>query len=508
MVNHCCTCVCIVLPYKDTLSFYKKSLLVIFFNFQNCSSNEGKEFVVIFLENRALHGSLLYLYMTTRSSEAVNVSITTPTWNSTDAVGIAVTATNNNITTVHLPESLQLANTVKDTKVVHVVAEDDIVLYAGNLPKKTGDSFIVYPTNTLGRSYTVATFDSDNTYLPALGIAAIEDDTEIHINFSTNASVTLEGTNYNGTLTIYLEKFEVVQIIHESLNGAIIHSNKDIIVHSGHVFLKVTSAVSGSSSSDHTEEQLLPTKFWSTEYVLVSSQYQDSLGDFVRIYSSQTDTTITIDNGTTSEVQISSAGSHIDFKMLGSPMLITGDKPIQVAQFGISSGGGHVGDPYLTMPSATSQYKDGYTFLTPSMGSWSEFSIQISLIVNVHAKEDVSLDGAQMHLPWERVGQSEYYFARINISEGVHNIKTGASGGVLGGMVYGFAANDQYGTSIGKYLPDDSKKYKVRFKYPKCVYCSYCILKPIFKSCIKKIENVTRGIQDEKSRKDTASSEN
>ena len=86
----------------------------------------------------------------------------------------------------------------------------------------------------------------------------------------------------------------------------------------------------------------------------------------------------------------------------------------------------------------------------------------VVLIANVLAKGNVTLDDAQIPIAWKQVGQSEYYFSRVNISEGVHNIRTESSGGVLGGMVYGLATNEQYGTSLGKYLPKDNSNYRVR----------------------------------------------
>ena len=400
--------------------------------------------------------------MTTSLAVDVNVSITTPKWNNVDAVDRAVTVTKEQVTSVDLPESLKLTDTVKDSKVVRVVAEGNIVLYAGNQAKMTGDSYLIYPTTALGRLYKVATFDSNGGHLPALGIAAIYDDTEITINFATNAVLTLDGVSYTNTMTINVQKYEVVQIIHQSLNGAIIRSNKDVVVNSGHTFLHRSSTVSGSDSGDHVEEQLLPTEYWSTEYVVISSQYQDNLGDFVRLYTSQDDTVITVDNGTLFAVHISAASTHYDIQLRGAPMLLKGDKAFQVAQFGISSGNSYLGDPYLLMTSATSQYKEEYRFLTPSIGAWSSFDIYVVLIANVLAKGNVTLDDAEIPIAWGQVGQSEYYFIRVSISEGVHIVRTEASGGVLGGMIYGLAINEQYGTALGTYLPKDDNNYRVR----------------------------------------------
>ena len=428
-----------------------------------CSSNEGTEFVVIFLKCKL--GEPLYLYMTTSLSVPVNVSITTPTWNSTDAVDKVVTVINNDVTSVDLPDSLKLSGTKKDSKVVHVVAEGSIVLYGGNQARLSGDSYLVYPITSLGRRYTVATFESDNNQKPALGIAAIADDTEISINFTTNATITFEGTNYTSAMTTNLQKFEVVHISkdHETLNGATVYSNKDILVNSGHYFLKMSyPKIASTASADHVEEQLLSTNYWSTEYVVTSSQYQDNLGDIARLYSGDDDTTIAVDNGNMSIVYISTAGNHYDIQMRGAPLYLKADKPFQVAQFGLSTGIDIIGDPYLIMPPATTQYKHEYTFLTPSIRAWSDFTIYLSLIANIQAKEDISFDGAQLALIWEQVGQSEYYYARFNISEGVHHVRTTVFGGVLGGMLYGLANKDQYGTSIGKYLPKNNYNYRVR----------------------------------------------
>ena len=73
--------------------------------------------------------------------------------------------------------------------------------------------------------------------------------------------------------------------------------------------------------------------------------------------------------------------------------------------------------------SAMFQYKHEYTFLTPSIGAWSEFTIHIVLIANVKTKEEVLVDGPQIFIHRNRLGRVNYIDCdRIKISEGVHNV--------------------------------------------------------------------------------------
>ena len=205
---------------------------------QICSSNEGSEFLVIFIAN-VRSGKHLYLYMTPSSNDPVTVSITTPAWNSTDAVSKTVVVASNNVTAVDLPESLRLSGTVIDNKVVHIVDDDSIVLYAGNQQDNSGDSFIVYPISSVGTEYVVATHEDNlsNIYLPVFGIAAIQDDTDVHITLKDNSTIILAGHDYFGSLRVNIQRFEVLQIVHPNISGANINSNKGIVVNSGHIFI-------------------------------------------------------------------------------------------------------------------------------------------------------------------------------------------------------------------------------------------------------------------------------
>ena len=47
------------------------------------------------------------------------------------------------------------------------------------------------------------------------------------------------------------------------------------------------------------------------------------------------------------------------------------------------------------------------------------------------------------------------------ISDGLHSVRTSAQDGLIGGMVFGKKTTDQYGTSIGKYIPKGDENYEV-----------------------------------------------
>ena len=150
----------------------------------------------MFLQN-VRSGTPLYIYMTTSLTWTIKVPITTPAWTSVDAEKMVVKVTNDQVTSVALPESLRQSGTAKDTKVVRVVADGNIVIYGGNQQINSGDSYLVYPITSLERTYVIATFESislvSTVYQPLFGIAAVYDDTEVIITFKTNDLITTGG---------------------------------------------------------------------------------------------------------------------------------------------------------------------------------------------------------------------------------------------------------------------------------------------------------------------------
>ena len=332
--------------------------------------------------------------MTTSSTGTINVSITTPAWTSVDAVDMVVKVTNDQVTSVALPESLRLSGTGKDTKVVRVVADGNIVIYGGNQQINSGDSYLVYPITSLGRTYVIATFESisllSTVYQPLFGIAAVYDDTEVTITFKTNDLITIGGITYSGVVAITLQKYEVLQIVNGGAIGALVNATKDIVVNSGHYFLHVDPGY----SRDHIEEQLLATDYWSKEYVVVSSNMETNERDQVRIYSFHTETTIEIDNGDTqSIVQLQEAGSNYDMQLRNFSLVIRGDKPIQVAQIGTTPDASNFGDPFLYMTTGTSHFLHEFTFLTPCIGASVVYDNYIVIIADSKAAGHVELDG-------------------------------------------------------------------------------------------------------------------
>ena len=460
-------------PFEDMLCVWMVFFLLIesgpFFLFvnaifvlQKCSSNEGSEFLVIFIEN-VRSGNPLYLYMTPSFTDQVTVSVTTPAWNSTDAVNKTVILVSNNVTAVDLPESLRISGTVTDTKVVHIVADNNIVLYASNHQANSGDSYLVYPVSALGTEYVVATYEGDpsSSYLPVFGVAAVHDDTEVQIGLKDNSTITLDGHDYFGTVRTNLKKYEVLQIVHQNISGANINSNKNIVVNSGHMFLNVRLSI-GTASSDHLDEQLLPTDTWPREYVVVSSHVMNNVNDLVRLYSVHADTVITIDNGSVSELHTLEAGESYDLFTDDYAMLIKGNKPFQIAQIGLSTANSPNGDPFLAIPPGTSQYHKQFTFLTPIIPGFFNY---INLFANVKAKDHIEFDGAVITPVWSQVGTSDYFYTQITISDGYHSVMTTAIDGLIGGMLFGTMDKDQYGTSIAKYLTKGDQNYQVRNWY-------------------------------------------
>ena len=121
----------------------------------------GKEFILGFMEN--LHSSSLELFVTTPHYRPVQVTISTPKY-PTKGLPCTFTISHSTVKQINVESSLMMIGTSRDSKAIHITADDEIVVYGANRVKYSTDAFLGIPTDALGNEYYTVCYFLFNYY--------------------------------------------------------------------------------------------------------------------------------------------------------------------------------------------------------------------------------------------------------------------------------------------------------------------------------------------------------
>ena len=394
----------------------------------------------------------LRLHMTTPHT-TTNVSITSPTWYSPFAINIDAVVEPGDVTIVDLPVELRLLGNEVNNKVLRVAADTEIAVHAGDIQGNTGDIHLVYPVENLGTEYVIVSLDNGTGSL--FGIAATADNTLIKIYPPLGVELSLEGINYTGPFYMTLNYYQVVQFNAPRVTGIVIMADKPIAVSSGHAIQQ--NIAMGGYSWDHMEEQLVPVSAWSQEYIVVSSYTCSSCGETVLIVAFYSNTTVTISSATTTTVTLVEMGDFTEFFVTANDsLIISGDQPFSVLQFGVSqSGTEHKSDVYMLQVPGTNEYLHQITF--PSFSPTPhdpDLTSKAVVVANSQASSSMYINGQLLTSDWSQVGATTYYYTHIDLSNfsASYTLQTTHFGGRFGGFVTAIADKMQVATALGRYF--------------------------------------------------------
>ena len=408
----------------------------------NILGSASSEFFVAF--GRNLRSPTLRLFIT--SIEQDPVPITIETLRGFNFTGIA---TQNETTTVEIPNTFEVVSSSERDKGIRVSAGDKRIVVYGLNYVGSSDAFLALPCDRLPveqyEYYAISYTDGSNR-LSHILIVGCEDNTVVQI----------------GSAVVHLSRMETY--FFEDTNdvtGTKVVSNRPIVVYPGH---KCTNIPATVGACDHITEQVPPTAIWRSQFISASFNGRSS-GEIYRVLASEDATTVVVNCNTFSQLQtynLSSAGSWQEFTTPAMSFCsIESNKPLLVMEFSLGKDYDNIGDPFMMMVTPTQQFSNNYVFIVLPEFATNYITVAVTPDDfeprNIHV-DDVDLENAV----WNTVYCSDTtvcgYVTYVTLTPGEHRLHHSDISAHIGVSVYGFNQYNSYGYPGGlKLVPLQSK---------------------------------------------------
>jgi len=229
------------------------------------------------------------------------------------------------------------------------------------------------------------------------------------------------------------------------LTGSRVQANHPIAVFGGHACAYVPH---DAQACDHLENQMPPLQTWGTGYV--SGPMGDlggTIQNIVRVTAAFDGTSVTVDppQGGVSTVTLGT-GQWEEFTAT-SPFRVSSDQAIMVTQYLVGQFATEPesarGDPAMVVLPPEEQFRDDYTFVTPTSYNASTEG-QSYLLVTRPTGLEINLDGSAVNPSWTTVGDREVGI--VEVSGGTHSMTAAQPFGVI---VYGMGQFTSYAYPAG-----------------------------------------------------------
>lgn len=418
-------------------------------------STVGTDFWVTFLPNSNNESTLQLI---AAGSRACTGTVSNPSTNWSQNFNVSV----GNTTIINIPKAQAYDHYSSDqviSKGLHVISTDSISLYASNFREYTFDVTDVLPTQSLGSEYVVqtyaATFKGRGEMLvkdnkkslehdySEFTIVASEDETSVSILLSCNS---LNGHFTNQPFNVTLNAGECYQLkseLYGDFSGSRISvdNDKKVAIFAGNQCAYIPS---GYGYADHIVEQLMPIDCWGKQFVVTGSKMRSK--DIVRV-TALNDNCMIWKNGTL--LTTIDAMQTYQFEMTANTPAIyleTSEPASVFLYFTGSEYGGENGDPSMVIINPIEQQIDNVTFSTFNSGTSSYHYVNV--VTDTDKKSYMRLDGNSISSQFTTVpGNSEYSYARIQISHRSHTLSNSMGGFVA--HVYGLGDDESYAYSVG-----------------------------------------------------------
>ena len=349
----------------------------------------------------------------------------------------------------------------------HVTSVDEISIYAHSQARQTSDAFLVMPTDVLGQNYFVASYNSDGNKnnsttgggpTPSqFAIIATEDNTNVTIKPKAQ-------TEYNGTSIqkVALNKGEVYLVqakinlsnLNLDLTGSSIDADKPVAVFGGEqkALIPYTS-YNSPGSRDCLIEQIPPTKVWGKNAFITPFKQPSGNStindDIYRIIAAYDNTSVSINNVLVANINKGEFYQNI----LTTPATVTATAPFMLVQYKKTSdynGGNNLGDPFMLVVPPKEQFMKAYTTINVQA---YEITGQVyeeqylTIVIPKNAVNSFRLDGNSVNSSlFNAIPNSNYTYANIVVSDGVHNTKADSAFGIY---IYGYGYANSFGYTGG-----------------------------------------------------------
>ncbi|HSF55181.1 MAG TPA: PKD domain-containing protein [Algoriphagus sp.] len=466
----------------------KLSKLVLIFLLMNLGfsafgqlSTVGKEFWVGFMENNRVPGA-----GNNPGAPDFAVIVITANENTTGAIeyqglSAAFSLSAGQQYTLRVPSQdldlLHRTSGVVENKGIHITSTGKIAVHAFNERFRSADGTVVLPIGALGRDHYITShfevitvdinYDGNNDNESTLLVVATEDDTQIEITTSVNS---ISGNVANTPSVITLNRGQSYQIkARADLTGSrvrVIGENADeckkIAVFGGN---KWTSIGNCGEANDHLFQQAYPVNTWGTSFVHVALSGRTS-GELVKVLASEDNTQVFV-NGTSRGTINQGEFLSLEFGMNESGKIDT-SKPSSVTVFSKSmacnqpnNAQSMTGDPFMITYSPSEQFLESLTFNALNLPSIVNHYVNV--VVKTGTQNATFLDGQNVGNRFAPLpGDSNFQFARINISQGVHKLQNIEG---FAAYVYGFGELESYGYAAGAALDNLNFEPEVAYDF-------------------------------------------
>ena len=296
----------------------------------------------------------------------------------------------------------------KQNTTVIVRSSDTVNVHAISHDIGGGDGFVVIPTNQLGTTHYVASYQTSDWKDPAfVCITALHMNTLIYIQ--TNRKHIRE------TLQQY-ESYRFDGDKYEDLTGALVQSDKPIAVISG-----VRASVS-SGRKDGLLVQIPPTNMWGETFSIVP--FSLNLGYVYRVQTLNKSTTLKFSDDKVVEIkpEIHGVKTFYEADVIGYEMIsFTSDQPVMVIQYLKSANNPLRGGPAMLIVPPFTLFGHNVTF--PVFQFYYVFEHFITVIAECTAMDDgFQLDDAPVDWYQTQPIDETMCYANHNVTIGQHSL--------------------------------------------------------------------------------------
>jgi PKD repeat protein len=419
-------------------------------------STEGTDFWFGFMQNRNT-GNTHYIEISVTSRVGAEITVTYGP-NETPYGKYSVGA--NASTPISIDYNLLESNgsETPESKGIHIVSTNPVNVYALNYRTQSSDVAVIYPTEALGTEYFAMCYSprytSGNESNSEFLIVATQDNTTVNI---TPVRKTDQGKPANVPFSITLNKGQSYQVQSsntdatgfEDLTGSSVASNKPIAFFSGSKATAIPFSGYTNFSYDHLYEQIPPTITWGKEFYVVPLKLRTK--DTYRILAAENSTVVKIEG--TNTTRTLNRGEFYEFELTTACRIISTRK-ILLAQFCRSQQADEsngVGDPFMIILSPVVQKIKDVTFVAYESPKIQDI-FYVNVITLTSEVGNITLDGLNISSSFTAFPYSEYSYAQVQITKGVHTLRNPNENGGFLAYVYGFGNpgnTESYGYGVG-----------------------------------------------------------
>jgi len=350
---------------------------------------------------------------------------------------------------------------------MHVIANEEVTVYAEAREETSTDAWLVYPTDVLGTDYLVLCYSSDGAYgritfftsgiteeYPSqFCVIATQNDTRVTITNSAGRSPTGVWKEKTVTLQkgqVFLVQAELRQgVLNDDLTGSRVRASKPVAVIAGVVRTELPRIDRNNASRDCLIEQMPPVSTWGLSSIVIPPKPANDQrllgatdGPLYRIIAAENATSVTIND---TQRFMLSAGQFYE-GLLSEPKVVAADKPILVSSYLRTSGrGGRPnGDPSMFLNPPTEQFLNAYTVINIEPDARTPYYAEhvITLIVRTLEAASLRIDGVQPASTLVPIAGSSFSYTHVSVQRGPHALTCATGFGVF---IYGYGYAESYG---------------------------------------------------------------